>query len=576
MGKKEKFIGKFKINYEEMLILKCPSNRKVVKSEYNNENKIISALFYKNSCNKCRYLDICIKEDFDETFNKVEISCLDLDKYIEKKYDEIFTKLTMDSLQLNKSIENMNSKLTKKENTIDEFNEITKDFILSKEGIKYIGNSHEVIIPEYINSRVVDKIAENGFANKSIQKVTIPNTVKVIGRSAFNGCKNIKEIIIPNSVTNIETWAFGSCKSLKKISLSDNVIEIGSHAFDECCNLEEVNLPKEINYIGAYAFSETGIKKITLPRSIKYLANSLFYECRNLREVVLSDNIEVIGKFTFANCVSLRKVIIPNSIKKITASSFANCMSLQCIRIPDSLEELDVTAFTNCFRLQRIETNDINRRIVKYNEDNELLRSMGAKDEDLQYVTKYDTIYNILTSNINNSYTMLGGANNKSINAIPIKESDFEIEGKYEDILIKGVEFKRQGEYEEAKNMYIQAIKMDSKKPMAYYNLGKILYILGEFEASARAYKTSFELGVDPVNVLIHLGHALLDQKSKNNEFKGVVSIYERGINPYLIKKYINNIEEYSKLMEEQPSTDLLDEYENKCIVVAKGYLGIE
>lgn len=530
MGKKEKFINKFKINYEEMLIWKCPSKRKAINSEYNNENKIISALFHKSSCNKCRYSDICIKDECDETFNKVEISCLELDKYIENKYKEIFNKVTMDYSKLNKSIENMDSELTQKEDTIDEFNEITEDFILSKEGIRYIGNSHEVIIPEYINSRIVDKIAVRGFANKFIEKVTIPNTVKVIE----------------------------------------------SYAFDECCNLEEVNLPEEINYIGAYAFSNTAIKKITLPRCIEYLANSLFYECRNLREVVLNNNIEVIGYFTFANCINLRKINIPNSIKKITASSFANCINLQCIRIPDSLEELDVTAFTNCFRLQRIETNDINRRIVKYNDRNELLRSMGAKDEDLQYLVKYDTIYNILTSNINSAYTMLGYDNSKSIKAIPIKDSNFEIEEKYEDILIKGVEFKRQGEYDKAKNMYIQAIKMDSKKPMAYYNLGKILYILGEFEASARAYKTSFELGVDPVNVLIHLGHALLDQKSKNNEFKGVISVYERGVNPYLIKKYINNIEEYSKLMEEQPSIALLKEYENKCIVAAKGYLGVE
>ena len=146
---------------------------------------------------------------------------------------------------------------------------------------------------------------------------------------------------------------------------------------------------------------------------------------------------------------------------------------------------------------------------------------------------------------------------------------------KYVETLSRGLSFKHEGKYEEAKNKYIEAIKIDKKNPNAYYNLGKILYILEEYEASARSYKTSFELGIDPHNVLIHLGHALLDNNSKEIRFKDAVEFYEKGVNPYILKKYRNDLEKFTSIISNQPSTELLYEYESKCILAAKTYLAI-
>ncbi|MFA6843923.1 MAG: leucine-rich repeat protein [Bacilli bacterium] len=41
------------------------------------------------------------------------------------------------------------------------------------------------------------------------QNIIIPNGVKSIGKSAFEGCENIKSIIIPEGVTKIGDYAFG-------------------------------------------------------------------------------------------------------------------------------------------------------------------------------------------------------------------------------------------------------------------------------------------------------------------------------------------------------------------------------
>lgn len=146
---------------------------------------------------------------------------------------------------------------------------------------------------------------------------------------------------------------------------------------------------------------------------------------------------------------------------------------------------------------------------------------------------------------------------------------------KYTKILTEGVNYKRDGQYEKAKEKYIEAIKLDSKNPIAYYNLGKILYILGDYGASIRSYKTAFELGVDPYNVLIHLGHSLKDEEYKNGKWANTIFFYQKGINPAIIKEYMNDLEKLQKMMINQPSQDYLTEYEAICIKAAKKYLSI-
>lgn len=146
---------------------------------------------------------------------------------------------------------------------------------------------------------------------------------------------------------------------------------------------------------------------------------------------------------------------------------------------------------------------------------------------------------------------------------------------KYTKILTEGVNYKRNGEYEKAKEKYIEAIKLDSKEPLAYYNLGKVLYILEDYEASVRSYKTAFDLGADPYNVLIHLGHALKDEECKNGKWKSTIFFYQQGMNPAIIKEYMNDLEKLQKMMTNQPSQDYLTEYEAICIEAAKKYLSI-
>lgn len=74
------------------------------------------------------------------------------------------------------------------------------------------------------------------------QNTIIPNTVQVIGQSAFNGCSQLYYINIPNSVTSIERWAFSECKNLYQITIPNTVTEIGDKAFESCKGVSSLSI----------------------------------------------------------------------------------------------------------------------------------------------------------------------------------------------------------------------------------------------------------------------------------------------------------------------------------------------
>lgn len=50
---------------------------------------------------------------------------------------------------------------------------------------------------------------------RTLNSITIPNTVTMIGMNAFIGCSGLTELTIPDSVTVIDGWAFSGCENLK-------------------------------------------------------------------------------------------------------------------------------------------------------------------------------------------------------------------------------------------------------------------------------------------------------------------------------------------------------------------------
>lgn len=88
--------------------------------------------------------------------------------------------------------------------------------------------------------------------NPALTAYTVPVDVKIIGRDAFKNSK-IKEMDIPNGVSKLDVCAF-AYSALERISLPDTLKVIGAYAFANCTHLTELTIPKSVSQIDDHAF----------------------------------------------------------------------------------------------------------------------------------------------------------------------------------------------------------------------------------------------------------------------------------------------------------------------------------
>ena len=124
---------------------------------------------------------------------------------------------------------------------------------------------------------------------ESLNQVTFPNSVSLIGNFTFYRCFNLQEVYIPNSITSIGDNAFIDCKSIKVLTFSNSVTNIGKNAFTRCVSLQQVTFPTSLVSIGESAFSC----------------------CFSLRQIDFFDSVTEIGNAAFRLCDSLQRIIIP-------------------------------------------------------------------------------------------------------------------------------------------------------------------------------------------------------------------------------------------------------------------------
>ena len=151
----------------------------------------------------------------------------------------------------------------------------SKDGVLfTKDGTKLLRfppgrKNREYIVPEGVKS-----IENSTFEGcKNLQSITLPDGVTSIGDSAFEGCKNLKYIILPESLTSIERQAFKDCSRLESITLPEGVTSIGNYGrsvyyypFDGCSGLRSFTLSKgvtELHYRIFMGFPK--LKEIRIP-----------------------------------------------------------------------------------------------------------------------------------------------------------------------------------------------------------------------------------------------------------------------------------------------------------------------
>ena len=90
--------------------------------------------------------------------------------------------------------------------------------------------------------------------SSGIRNLTVPSTVKTIGKNSFAICLHLKNVYISRGVKNIGEGAFRSCLELEDVVIPDTVVSIGDNAFALSKVLRTVFVPSSVKTISASAF----------------------------------------------------------------------------------------------------------------------------------------------------------------------------------------------------------------------------------------------------------------------------------------------------------------------------------
>ena len=236
----------------------------------------------------------------------------------------------------------------------------------------YTGSSKKVTIPEQIGGVAVTQIGEMAFAEYEvahITAVTLPDTIRAIGKSAFGGCSRLTKINLPSGLIEIGDLAFIDCRKLTKLTLPASLSRVGANPFVGCPILtlklsssnhalllengalytaegvlvsytgkkSSLDIWQGTTVIGAYAFSANDkLKKVTIPSTVTEICENAFNSCDELRSIVFPESLVSIGEHAFLGCARLKSVSLPLSLTNLSGNPFACCDSLVAFAVPEA------------------------------------------------------------------------------------------------------------------------------------------------------------------------------------------------------------------------------------------------
>lgn len=368
------------------------------------------------------------------------------------------------------------------------------------------------------------------------------------------------------------TWG---TQDFREVWLPESVQRIESYAFDEWPYLSKIHLPQDMEYIGAYAFSGTQIRELRLPNGIKYLGNSICYGCHSLESVHLGEGLEAIGIGAFWDCKALRQIVIPATVRQIMESAFQDCQNLVWIRFEGTVDAIAFGAFSNCGNVVIVESSQVEQKVEEISHTDIIKERFLKKKHPKKIKNKrafmsffliqaIPVIPNLADIDItsldyaeivNRAKTYAQAL--EALNKVEVKEKS--VNERIVLLLDVAVQAKYLGQYRTALDLCEQALALKVTNGVAYYNLAKLLYLVGQSTAVLKAMAFA-KLNVYHAHIpklYGPVGHVYLDEDIKRQKtYIGEILAYRswvaghRGVKPITGYELLCEIEGKKRLEE--------------------------
>ena len=212
-------------------------------------------------------------------------------------------------------------------------------------------------IPAQIGGVPVTGISDEAFRGCfELMSVTLPETVKTIGFSAFFACTKLKDFKFNEGLTTINSWAFRQA-GLQSAILPDSLISVGSEAFAFCEDMTAIRLgPNLTEYdMSVFRWSDS-IAEVTVDdRNPAYAAADAVLFNKDRTELIYAfgnragtyrvpDSVLKIDSWAFEGYNGMTEVILPEGLLRIEDDAFALSLDLKRMVIPASVTYIGARA----------------------------------------------------------------------------------------------------------------------------------------------------------------------------------------------------------------------------------------
>lgn len=228
--------------------------------------------------------------------------------------------------------------------------------VIFGENVEYIGSYLFCSAPldTVILPNGVDTIEHYAFYKCSLKYIELPQSLKYIGYSAFEGAASLTSLTVPENVSNIPSTMCYSCSSLRSVTLPEGIKAIENYAFSNCNSLSNINIPQSTQSIGSEAFDNCrSLTSVTIPEGITGISDFAFRQCSSLKEVYFPKSLTSIGKGAFQDC-AIDSLDFPASLVSIGEYAFLRLLNLKELFIPEEVRQIKSRAFEGCTALQRV------------------------------------------------------------------------------------------------------------------------------------------------------------------------------------------------------------------------------
>lgn len=259
--------------------------------------------------------------------------------------DYIFASTRLSSISVPESVTRIGNKSFKSCDSLVSvnWNAISIETYKDYEGKKMFGDSLKTIV----FGNKVSMLPEEFLCDcRGIKELTLPTSLKTIGKEAFAGCSGISELVIPDGVETLGKLSISRMTSLERITIGEGLKEFDYYYFlSGCPKLSTLTwnairtAQKDFDAYHGTDVCSAPIESFIVGNKVEYIPGQLFWKSQTLKNVTLGEAVTEIGEAAFRECKNLKTIELPESLKKIDSNAFYNS-GLTKIVVPRNVTEI--------------------------------------------------------------------------------------------------------------------------------------------------------------------------------------------------------------------------------------------